>query len=68
MQMGLVCGSTVAGQPRPRSLGEHCGESWLLVAEWEHHIRGRASRHPCHSCVDIIAREARAMQMHTLPW
>lgn len=32
MQMGLVCGSTVAGQPRPRSLGEHCGRagSWSL--------------------------------------
>ena len=53
MQMGVFCDRTArAGQWQPGVLWERT----LLLVEWEHHIRGRGSRHPFHSCVDIIER------------
>lgn len=68
VQMGFSCDCTAwAGQQQLRWLG-CCRGSSPLPREWEQRIRGRGSRHPFRSCVDILVSWAQGMQMPPRPW
>lgn len=43
-------------------------ESSLLLRAWEHHVLGRGSQHPFHSCVDITAELGTSYANAPLPW